>query len=119
MKQSTGCLLVKKQLWWRMVEQPEKDATFQDSDANMTPKSPRRGNTLGCLGPATRHTALLPRPACSLCQAEAWKQECRVSKAFFLFVCFSSSLLWQSLAQIWGCIYAVTAEVVAKFTGML
>lgn len=118
-KQSTDCLPVKKQLWWRTVEQPQKDATFQDSDANMTPKSPRGGSTVGCLGPGIHHTASLPRPACSLCQAEARKQECRVSRAFFLFVCFSSSLLWQSLAQIWVCIYAVTAEVVAKFIGML
>jgi len=98
-KQGAGWLLVKQWPWWRIVEQPQKDAMFWDSVANMNTKSSRRRKTPGCLGRATHHAALLPRPACSPCQAEARKQECSESKALFLFVCFSSSLLWQNLAQ--------------------
>lgn len=118
-KWGAGRLLVKQQLWRRTVEKPQKDATFWDSVANTTPKSPVRGKTLDCLGRAAHRTALLLRPACGPCQAEARKQECSESKALFLFVCFSSSLLWQSLAQTWICISATTAEVVAKFIGTL
>lgn len=98
-KRGAGRLLEKQQLWWRKVEQPQKDAAFWDSIANTNPKSPRRGKTSGCLGHAAHCAALPPRPACGPCQAEAKKQECSESKALLLFVCFSNSLLWQSLAQ--------------------
>lgn len=57
------------------MEQPQKDATFQDSMADTNSKS------LGCLSHAAPHTALLLRLACGTYQAEARKEECSESKA--------------------------------------
>lgn len=108
-----------KQLWCRAMEQPQGDATFQDSVADMAPEYPRREKTLGCLGRALHCTALPMGPVGSLSQAEARKWECSESKALLLFVCFSSSLLWQSLAQKLICISAATADVGAEFVGTL
>lgn len=79
-----------KQLWCRAMEQPQGDATFQDSIADMAPEYPRREKTLGCLGHALHCTALPTGPVGSLSQAEARKWECSESKALLLFVCFST-----------------------------
>lgn len=104
----------RKQLWCRAMEQPRGMPHFRTHCKH----PPRKEKALGCLGHAFHCAALPVIPAGSLGQAEARKRECSESKAL-LFVCFSSSLLWQSLAQKWICISAATAEVGAKFIGTL
>lgn len=112
-------LLVKQQLWWGIVEQPQTDATFQNSIADKNLKSPRTGKTLGCLCQAAHHRALPPGPACSPCQAEAKKTGMQRVKGTFPVCLFFQLSALANLVQKRICISAATAEVVAKFFGML